>query len=309
MAGASGFLGRNLLLAAPEDWSIVATYHRSGDLPEFLEAHGLGRVRALRCDLSDPVATRTVAEEVSGPVDLCVFLAANTVVPLSVEEPLTDLLANTATLLNTLTSFEVGRLVFLSSGAVYDGHRGLVGPDTCLRPTLPYGVSKLASERYVEHAAGAGWIESYAVVRFFGAYGPFEPARKIFTRLATELGIERRSRFSIYGSGSNLVNAMYVDDAIRALMKVALARAPRATVDLASGTPLSVSELVQAAACLFLDGPVRIESSGVAHEAIEFWPRSETFEQTYEFTTAVTLEDGLRRLRDHLARPGQRRTA
>ena len=301
VAGGSGFLGRNLLLAAPDDWSVVTTFHRQADLPAFLEAHGGDGVRALPCNLADAAQVDALAEKVGRAFDVCVFLAANTSVPMSVDDPRADLEANTVTLLNTLASFAIGHLVFLSSGAVYDGRRGSVGPVTPLDPTLPYAVSKLASERYVEHAWAAGRIASYVVVRFFGAYGPYEPPRKVFTRLAVELGLDGRSRFRIYGDGTNLVDAMYVDDAVEALLRAARSGGRRTVVDLAAGAPVTVAELVDRAARCLLGRPVELERGGVAHEAIRFRADPEPFRDLFSFAPVVPLEEGLRRLRDHLA--------
>ena len=58
-----------------------------------------------------------------------------------------------------------------------------VGPDTVLRPTLPYAISKQACENYVRHFRESGRLGSYVIARFFGAFGPYEPERKIYTRL------------------------------------------------------------------------------------------------------------------------------
>ena len=43
VTGASGFIGRNVLLRAPRDWDIVAVYHDAADFPSFLEREQLGQ--------------------------------------------------------------------------------------------------------------------------------------------------------------------------------------------------------------------------------------------------------------------------
>ena len=37
VTGASGFIGRNVLLRAPRDWQVVAVYHRTGGLDDFID--------------------------------------------------------------------------------------------------------------------------------------------------------------------------------------------------------------------------------------------------------------------------------
>ena len=44
VTGASGFIGRNVLLRAPRDWQVVAVYHSTGGLDDFIERNGLARV-------------------------------------------------------------------------------------------------------------------------------------------------------------------------------------------------------------------------------------------------------------------------
>src|SRR4029453_7442821 len=130
VTGASGFLGRNVLLQAPRDWDIVAVYRDALDFPEFVALEGLHNVRVVRCDLtnaSDVSALRATAEQ-TGPVDAALCLAANGDPAASARDPLRDLRLNTVALLTFLEHCPVPRLVYLSSGAVYDGLSGIVTP-------------------------------------------------------------------------------------------------------------------------------------------------------------------------------------
>ena len=87
--------------------------------------------------------------------------------------------SNTVALVTFLEHCSVNHLVYLSSGAVYDGLVGAVSPETPCSPRLPYAISKLAAEQYVRFFSERRHRPaSYINVRFFGAYGPYEPARK-----------------------------------------------------------------------------------------------------------------------------------
>src|SRR3954469_8658785 len=149
VTGASGFIGRNALLRAPRDWDIVAVYHGALDFPSFLERERLQHVRAIRCDLTVPAdvqALWTAASE----ADAALYLAANGDPAASVHDPLRDLRLNTVALLTFLEHCPVPHLVYLSSGAVYDGLAGIVTPASHVSPKLPYAISKLACEHYVQ---------------------------------------------------------------------------------------------------------------------------------------------------------------
>ena len=76
--------------------------------------------------------------------DLCVYLAANGDPAVSSREPSFDLVSNTLTLLRLLERVSIGRMIYFSSGAVYDGLSGPVTPRTPVHPSLPYSVSNLA---------------------------------------------------------------------------------------------------------------------------------------------------------------------
>lgn len=302
VTGASGFVGRNVLLGLPAEWKVVATWQRDESFPGFLRANGLAHVEPRRVDLAEARDAASLAD--GGAYDACVYLAANGDPARSVPEPALDLRANAVGLVNVLAACRFGHFVFFSSGAVYDGLRGPVGPASAVAPLLPYAISKWASERYVLHARRHGGVASAAVVRFFGAYGPYEPARKIYGRLIRQFAFERSPRFAIRGDGRNLVDAMYVDDAVRAVRAILDRPGETRTLDLCSGAPLTLTELVTRAARRFGVEP-RIEYAGEVPEYIEFRSADYTMARELGFRPAIALEDGLERFRAWMARQGE----
>src|SRR5215472_6550236 len=77
VAGASGFVGRNLLVSLPPDWEAVALYHKSRNFPAFAAGLHNKNVTALACDLSDPEDVRKLVREAGSRFDQCVYLAGN----------------------------------------------------------------------------------------------------------------------------------------------------------------------------------------------------------------------------------------
>ena len=65
---------------------------------------------------------------------------------------------------------------------------------------MPYAVSRLACEHYIKAFQKQGDVGSYTLLRFFGAYGPHEPSRKIYTRLAQALALEKQDEFEAWVS-------------------------------------------------------------------------------------------------------------
>jgi nucleoside-diphosphate-sugar epimerase len=294
ITGASGFIGRNLLLRAPRDWEIVAVYHNAGGFDAFLARHRLTHVRAVRCDLAIAEDVTRLARD-AGPADACVYLAANGDPAVSSERPAWDLQLNTLALVTFLEHVRVGHLVYVSSGAVYDGLQGPVSPGTTVAPRLPYAISKLASEYYVRgFSERRHTVGSFVNVRFFGAYGPYEPERKITTRWMRGM-MQGRREFTLRGNGENLIDFMYVDDAVDGFLTLTSSPGFSGTIDFASGAPLSVNAVAQTMARV-MGIDVTLLHEGHTEEYIQFHTADRTMRDRFRFEARTPFETGVRRL-------------
>jgi nucleoside-diphosphate-sugar epimerase len=299
VTGASGFIGRNVLLRAPREWDIVAVYHRTPGLESFVAEQGLTHVRPVRCDVRDTGEVEALARAVGARADAMLYLAANGDPTLSVERPGWDLESNTVGLIACLEHCPADHVVYVSSGAVYDGLIGPVSPGVAVSPRLPYAISKLASEQYLRFfIERRKAVTSGINVRFFGAYGPYEAPRKITTRWLQAMAAGQRE-FVVRGDGENLIDLMYVDDAVDGLLALVRARGLTMTVDFASGSPVSVNQIVRAMAKT-LGVDVAIRHEGQAAEYIEFRSVDAAMRERFGVSPMVSFEDGLRRLSDSL---------
>jgi nucleoside-diphosphate-sugar epimerase len=301
LTGASGFLGRNFILHCPGTWNVLALYSNDGTFPEFVAAANKPNVTAASCDLQQPEQVRALFDTHGCDWDCCLYLAAKVDIPWSVREPREDLLWNTGSLLNVLAGLRARKFVYFSSGAVYDGLHGEVHPDACIDPTLPYAISKLACERYVSfYNQRQRSIENALIVRFFGAYGPYEAPHKIYTRLIRAFAVERTETYSMYGDGRNLIDAMYIDDAVEAVHHMITGDHWNDTINLAAGDRRTIEELVRESAAALGVSSVNIQKHGIAHESNDFWGSTREMETIYGFRPRTTLADGIVRFRDFL---------
>ena len=303
VTGASGFIGHNVLLRAPREWEIVAVYHSTPGLEEFVKAQGLSNVRPMRCDLLNEADVQRMAREIGQKPDAMLYLAANGDPAASSQRVRWDLESNTVALVTCLEQCPASHVVYVSSGAVYDGLRGAVTPATPVSPRLPYAISKLASEQYLrffcEHK---GTVDSYVNVRFFGAYGPYEASRKITTRWLQGMAAGQRE-FVVRGDGKNLIDFMYVDEAVDGFLALVKAKGEKLTVNFASGSPISVNDVVHAMA-KNLGVDVTIRHEGNVPEYIEFLSADRTMPERFGVKPSIAFEAGLERLRAHLMEQG-----
>jgi UDP-glucose 4-epimerase len=179
-------------------------------------------------------------------IDAVFQLAGSGSVPQTLLRPLDDLRRNVAT---TLAVLEAARhattpplVAFVSSAAVYgEGKRMPMPEDHPLAPVSPYGISKLAAERYVSLYSDLYGIPAFSA-RPFSLYGPRQ--RKLVVYDLLTRAFDSESRLTVLGSPDVSRDFVFVRDAARAL--VTLARAAPANgeaYNVASGKPTTLGEL------------------------------------------------------------------
>lgn len=223
-------------------------------------------------------------------------LAANAYVPPSVERPSWDCEINFGATFRLLEALRCcawrGALVYASSAAVY-GH-GVHMPireEDPLAPISPYGVSKLASERYLAVYSQLYGLRG-ASARIFSCYGPRQRKQVIFD-LLTKLRQNPNELF-IYGDGTQTRDFNYVGDTARGLMLIAQAGALAGeTYNLASGRACSIGELAQVLAQILRLQPRFVYSGSVRPGDPERWLADISHLASLGYHPQVSLEEGL----------------
>lgn len=252
VTGGAGFIGSHLvdhLIAAGASVTVVDNLS-TGRL-DHLQT-GSSNIELIVGDLGDVLRLERVR---LGNYAFVFHLAANSYIPPSVANPAFDFHAN---LHNTFALLEALRhtpnapgLVNVSSAAVYGNpaHLPIRETDPTV-PIAPYGVSKLAGERYVGVYSQLYGVRAVSV-RLFSIYGPRQRKQVVydlFRKLRADPG-----RLEILGDGSQARDFTYVLDVVQALVLVATAAPNRGEVyNVASGTTHTIAELV--AACCRVAG-------------------------------------------------------
>jgi nucleoside-diphosphate-sugar epimerase len=106
------------------------------------------------------------------------------------------------------------RVVVASSSSVYGAAERYPTPeDTPLRPTSPYGITKVACEHLAEAYAAAFGLDA-VVLRYFNAFGPRQRPDMAFTRICFALA--EGGSFDLYGDGAQTRGWTYVSDVVEA---------------------------------------------------------------------------------------------
>lgn len=213
------------------------------------EAKGKSRCELVVGDIRD----REVLVPASQGADVIVHLAANTGVPQSVADPLTDCSSNVLGTLHALESARennVSRFIFASSGAPVGECEPPVRENLPCHPVSPYGASKLAGEAYCSAYKRSFGIDTVSL-RFSNVYGPGSMAKTSVVAKFIKNALSNGS-VEIYGDGSQTRDFIFVGDLVQAILKAATQREAGGEIfQIATQKGTTVNEIVELLSGIF----------------------------------------------------------
>ena len=140
----------------------------------------------------------------------------------------------------------VGRLVYLSSAAVYgeDVENLAIDEGTPLTPRSYYGLAKITAEWILQRVCEQGGAESLCLVRPATVYGPGDVAGAYGPSGFLESAVAGRP-ITLWGDGSELREFLFVDDVGEAVARLALGD-HAGPVNLASGRSYRFTDALEA---------------------------------------------------------------
>lgn len=222
-------------------------------------------------------------------------------VPRSVQDPLTTGAVNVEGTLNVLLASRdegVRRLVFASSSSVYGSQASLplkesAKPD----PISPYGVAKLAAERYCVSFSRVYPIETIAL-RYFNVFGPQQDPRSeyaaVVPRFITEVMAGRP--VPIYGDGEQRRDFTYIANIVDANLRAAeTADSNGEVLNIATGRSVSVNELADTIGAVLGREVERDYRPARPGEIPASWADVNAARAALSWEPTIDLTEGLRR--------------
>ena len=241
VTGGAGFIGSHLVEAFLDDGHRVLVIDdlssgRRQNLPPEAELHVL--------DIRSPEAAERLA---AGDIDLLVHQAAQMDVRRSVADPVFDSQVNVSGTLNLLEAAREGgvrQVLFASTGgAIYGEQETHPAPESHpTRPLSPYGVAKLAVERYLFYYAQEYGL-SATCLRYANVYGERQNPHgeagvvAIFSKLLVD-----GQSVTINGDGLQTRDYIHVSDVVQANL-AAVGRSGFHAYNVGTGVETSVVEL------------------------------------------------------------------
>jgi UDP-glucose 4-epimerase len=302
VTGGAGFIGSNLVRALLE----------RGDDVRVLDNFATG-LRENLTGLEDDVeivegelrSYERVHNAVRG-VEVVFHQGALPSVPRSVQDPLTTNAVNVEGTLNVLLAARdenVRRVVFASSSSVYGNTTELPQrEDSPPNPIAPYGVAKLAAERYCSTFSRVYAIETVAL-RYFNVFGPRQNPLSQYAAVVVKFIhlVAAGEPVPIEGDGETSRDFTYVANVVDANLLAADAEGVNGRVlNIAAGGSHTVNELADTIGEL-LERPVEKRYGPPRPGDIRAsWADISEAGRLLGYDPEVGFEEGLRRTADFL---------
>jgi UDP-glucose 4-epimerase len=215
VTGGAGFIGFHLCKKLSDFTSNLTIYDNlsSGKMENVKQTP---KAHFVKADILNP--KKLGAQE---KADLIYHLAAQVVVPYSMENPVEDFETNARGTLNVLEKArkDDARLVFASSAAVYGNTTKLPTPESYgFNPASCYGLSKVVGEQYCNMYSKQYGLD-ITVVRFANVYGP--RCHGVIPDFLDKIS-RNPEKLEIIGTGQQSRDFVHIYDVVQALTLAAV---------------------------------------------------------------------------------------
>jgi UDP-glucose 4-epimerase len=296
VTGGGGFIGSNLVRALLE----------RGDDVRVLDNFSTGNRANLEGLAVEVVegelrSYERVHNAVRG-VEVVFHLGALGSVPRSVQDPLTSSAVNVEGTLNVLLAARdegVRRVVYSSSSSVYGTRRDLpVTEDQAPDPLSPYGVAKLAAERYCVSFARVYESFETVVVRYFNVFGPRQSPHSQYAAVIPLFvtAIANGEPVRIEGDGKQRRDFTYVTNVVDGTVRAAEADGANGQIfNVAASAPASVNQVADTIGAILGKPVERSFEPPRAGDIRDSWADITAARTVLDWEPTVGLEEGLRR--------------
>jgi UDP-N-acetylglucosamine/UDP-N-acetyl-alpha-D-glucosaminouronate 4-epimerase len=301
VTGGAGFIGSNLVRALVE----------RGDAVRVLDNFSTGnRANLDGLDVDIVEGELRSYERVHNAVrgsDVVYHLGALGSVPRSVQDPLTSSAVNVEGTLNVLLAARdegVRRVVFSSSSSVYGAKRDLPVDETLQAdPISPYGVAKLAAERYCVSFSRVYESFESVVLRYFNVFGPRQSPFSQYAAMVPLFitAVANGEPVTVYGDGEQSRDFTYVANVIDATLRAASADGASGRIfNVAAGSPASVNAVADAIGRILGKAVERRFAPPRPGDIRDSWADVTAAKDVLGYVPSIDLEQGLQDTIRHL---------
>jgi len=293
--GGAGFMGSHLIETLLRNGHKVSVFDK-GNVNKINIAHCLNQINFIEGDFSNQ---QDIHQAIQG-IDIVFHLISTTLPAPSNENPAYDVKTNvigTLNLLEAATDNGVKKIIFPSSGGTVYGipERLPIDENHATNPICSYGITKLTIEKYLNLYHKLKGL-NYSVLRIGNPFGERQRIDSIQGVINVFLGkVYRGDQIVIWGDGSVARDYLYIQDLIKAFVKVMDPDLRPMTLNIAGGHSYTLLEIILIMEQVTgkkidirftpnrnLDVPVNCLDIGLAEKMIDWKPE-------------ISLDEGIRR--------------
>ena len=302
LLGAAGFIGTNLTIElAKRTEDEITLVDRSKSFFKPIVSMNLKNVHSLEADLTVDMDFDSIlkGQEV-------VYHLVSTTVPTTSNQHISqELISNvvfSANLFEACIRCGVKKVVFISSGGtVYGKEVGCpLKEKTATNPISSYGVQKITIEKLLYLYRYMYGLD-YRIIRLANPYGPYQRPNGVLGAVTTfTYKALKGDEIAVYGDGSVVRDFIYIDDAIRAIMKIVEGENKHRIFNLGCGYGTSIKQVLETIEkALGIKLTVSYLEGRKVDVPVNYLDISR-YEKYYGALNPISLEEGIRKTADFM---------
>ena len=302
LLGAAGFIGTNLTIElAKKTEDEVTLVDRSKAFFKPIVSMDLKNVHILEADLTVDMDFDSILKD----QEVVYHLVSTTVPTTSNQHISQELVSNvifSANLFEACIRCGVKKVVFVSSGGTVYGKEVdcPLKEKTATNPISSYGVQKITIEKLLYLYRYMYGLD-YRIIRLANPYGPYQRPNGVLGAVTTfTYKALKGDEITVYGDGSVVRDFIYIDDAIRAIMKIVNGENKHRTFNLGCGYGTSIKQVLETIEkALGIKLNVSYLEGRKVDVPVNYLDISR-YEKYYGALNPISLEDGIRKTADFM---------
>ena len=304
LLGAAGFIGTNLTIElAKKTEDEITLVDRSKAFFKPIVSMDLKNVHILEADLTVDMDFDSILKD----QEVVYHLVSTTVPTTSNQHISQELVSNvifSANLFEACIRCGVKKVVFVSSGGTVYGKEVdcPLKEKTATNPISSYGVQKITIEKLLYLYRYMYGLD-YRIIRLANPYGPYQRPNGVLGAVTTfTYKALKGDEITVYGDGSVVRDFIYIDDAIRAIMKIVNGENKHRTFNLGCGYGTSIKQVLETIEkALGIKLNVSYLEGRKVDVPVNYLDISR-YEKYYGALNPISLEDGIRKTADFMKR-------
>lgn len=245
--GAAGFIGTNLTIELAKNKSNhIILVDRNLNFFKSIKSFAFDNVEYRQSELNYDCNF----DELLSGVDTVYHLVSTTVPSTSNQHISQELMGNvifSSNMLDACVQCGIKKVVFMSSGGTVYGKEMdcPLKEKTATNPISSYGIQKITIEKLLYLYRYLYGLD-YRIIRLANPYGPYQRPNGVLGAVTTfTYKAIKGEEITVYGDGSVVRDFIYIDDAVRAIIKIVNGESKHRTFNVGCGYGTSIKKVLE----------------------------------------------------------------